>query len=118
MDLTDTIASNGDGGAIEGAPMLPTLPAAPVLPPITDLNVAPPPAMSLPPLRPNPAANASYGVMPARPRAGEPSPATLQAAEQRRLMNKRRRIRRIAIHVLDKAGSTKTELSPPADDAD
>ena len=38
MDLTDTIASNGDGNAIEGAPMLPSLPPAPVLPTITDLH--------------------------------------------------------------------------------
>jgi hypothetical protein len=138
MDLTDTIASSGDGNAIDGAPMLPTLPAAPVLPQIIDLEVSPLPANLLPPLRPNPAANASYGAMPTRPRAGEPSPATVQAAEQRRRMKKRRRIRRIATLViavalavvagppvarwiadgLDKAGSTKTELPPPADTAD
>ncbi len=138
MDLTDTIASNGDGGAIEGVPMLPSLPAAPVLPPITDLHDFAPPPMSLPPLRPNPAANATYGVMPSRPQAGEPSPAALRAAEKRRLMKKRRRIRRIALLViaiavaavagppvarwigdsLDKAGSTKTEIPTPADTAD
>lgn len=138
MDQTDTIASNGDGGAIQGAPLLPTLPAAPVLPPITDLELSPLPANLLPPLRPNPAATASYGAIPTRPRAGEPSPATVQAAEQRRLMKKRRRIRRIAMLViaialavvagppaarwiadgLDKAGSTKTEISPPGDTTD
>ncbi len=138
MDLTDTIASNGDGNAIEGAPMLPSLPPAPVLPAITDLHDFTPPAMSLPPLRPNPAANASYGVMPTKPTAGEPSPANLRAAEQRRQMKKRRRIRRVAMVViaialavvagppvaswisdeLNKTGSTETETPLPADDAD
>jgi hypothetical protein len=92
--------------------------------------------MSLPPLRPNPAANATYGVMPAKPRAGEPSPATLRAAEIRRQAKKRRRIKRIAMLVaaivvgalagpptarwisdnLDTAGSTETESPPPAAD--
>ncbi len=136
MDLTDTITDDREDGATSGVPTLPTLPTlppAPVLPatPTADVAVATP--MSLPPLRANPAANASYGVMP-KPRAGEPSPAALQAAEQRRQVKKRRRIRRIAMLVvaiaigvaagpplaswiadnLDSAGSTKTESPAPA----
>jgi hypothetical protein len=116
---------------------LPTLPA-PVLPstPTADVAVATP--MSLPPLRPSPAANATYGVMPSKPRAGEPSPAALQAAEQRRRAKKRRRTRRIAMLVVaiaigvaagpplarwitdnvGTAGSTNTESPAPAPDAD
>lgn len=117
--------------------MLPSLPV-PVLPAITELDYVAPPVMSLPPLRPNPAANAMYGVLPTKPRAGEPSPAIQRAAEQRRAMKKRRRVRRIALLViaitvaalagppvvgwivdgLDTAGSTKTELPTPADDGD
>jgi len=129
MDPTDTLTHDSDDGA--GA--VPTLPPAPVLPttPPADVAVATP--MSLPPLRLNPAANASYGVMPTKPRAGEPSPAALRAAEQRRQAKKRRRIRRIAMLVVtiavgvvagpplatwigdqvDSAGSTETET--PAD---
>ena len=100
-----------------------------MLPSNTDVHDFAPAAMSLPPLRPNPAANATYGVMPTKPKAGEPSPAALQAAEQRRVMKKRRRIRRVAMVVvaialavvagppvaswisdeLDKSGSTETE---------
>ena len=136
MDLTDTITDNSENGAIGDVPMLPTLPPAPVLPAASNTETPPEPMMSLPPLRPNPAANAAYGVMPAKPRAGEPSPATLRAAEIRRQAKKRRRIKRIAMLVaaivigalagpptarwvsdnLDKAGSTETESPPPADD--
>jgi hypothetical protein len=127
MDLTDTTTHDSDDGA--GVPTLPTLPPAPVLPstPTADVAVATP--MSLPPLRPNPAANAAYGTMPTKPHAGEPSPAALRAAEQRRRVKKRRRIRRIVMLVvaialaalagpplarwiadeLDTAGSTTTE---------
>jgi hypothetical protein len=130
MDLTDTIT--------DGVPTLPTLPTLPELPstPTVDVAVAAP--MSLPPLRPSPAANASYGIMPSKPRAGEPSPAALQAAEQRRRAKKRRRIRRIAMLVVaiaiavlagpplarwiadnvDSAGSTETESPAPSDDTD
>jgi hypothetical protein len=141
MDTTEISANGSVDGAIKGLPMLPTLPAAPVLPPPSStlpsgFSGEPAPSMSLPPLRLNPAANASYGVLPVKPRAGEPSPAAIRAAEQRRLMKKRRRIRRVAMLVValvigalagpptvrwiadgfEKAGSTITEPTTPADD--
>jgi len=141
MDPTELSANGSADGDLQGLPMLPTLPAAPVLPPSSStpqssFDVEAAPSMSLAPLRPNPAANASYGALPVKPRAGEPSPAALRAAEQRRVMKKRRRIRRIAMLAVaivvgvlagppavrwfadgfDKAGSTVTEPTTPADD--
>jgi hypothetical protein len=140
MDPSEMSANGSADGDIKGLPMLPTLPDAPVLPTQSstppssfDVEAA---SMSLPPLRPNPAANAAYGVLPAKPRAGEPSPAAIRAAEQRRVMKKRRRFRRIATLVavivvcalagpptvrwiadgFDKAGSTVTDPTTPADD--
>jgi hypothetical protein len=145
MDPPNMIVIESTNGAVEGLPMLPSLPASPVLPPPSSTLPsstlpssfvgAAAPSMSLPPLRLNPAANATYGVLPVKPRAGEPSPAAIRAAEKRHLMKKRRRIRRIAMLVvalvvgalagpptvrwiadgLDKAGSV-TEPTTPADD--
>jgi hypothetical protein len=132
-----------EDGAITGLPTLPPLPAAPALPapsstPPSSFGSEAAASMSLPPLRPNPAANASYGVLPVKPRAGEPSPAALRAAEQRRQMKKRRRIRRISMLIVAlvlgvlagpptvrwiadgfaKAGSTETEPTTPTDNTD
>ncbi|HEX4983901.1 MAG TPA: hypothetical protein VFV63_19500 [Ilumatobacteraceae bacterium] len=143
MDPTDMSANGSEEGAITGLPTLPTLPATPTLPPPSStapasFGVEEASSMSLPPLRPNPAANASYGVLPVKPRAGEPSPATIRAAEQRRRMKKRRRIRRITMLIVvlvvgvfagppavrwvadgfANAGSTETEPTTPADDTD
>ena len=139
MDLTDTITDDNEDGSVDSLPLLPTLPPEPVLPTPQALDVNEFLATAIiapPPPRPNPAADASYGVIPRKPRAGDPSPATLRAAEQRRQAKKRRRIKRIAMLViaiavcalagppvgrwiadgLDKAGSTETD-PPPADDA-
>jgi hypothetical protein len=140
MDLTDTITNDSHKGATAGMPTLPALPTLPAasLPSTATADAAVVTPMSLPPLGPNLAANASYGPMPSKPRAGEPSPAALRAAELRRQAKKRRRIRRIAMLVVaiavgvlagpplvswiadgfDTAGSTETESPAPADQED
>lgn len=156
MELTETLTDDREEAAVDGLPMLPmlpTLPPAPVLPPMSpadvtfaptagtaDVTVSLPAAWISPssPSRASLAANAPYGAMPGKPRAGQPSPATLQAAEQRRKVKKRRRIRRIAVLViaiavvalagppaaswiadsLDKAGSLETETPTTGDDGD
>jgi hypothetical protein len=156
MDLTDTLTDHSEDGAVDGQPMLPTLPllpSLPVLPPTSQadrsagLRAATPPdlTVSLPAARvsvssqrTNLAANAPYGALPGKPRAGEPSPAAVHAAEQRRRTKTRRRFRRLALLVIaiavialagppaarwiadgfDKAGSIETESPVPGDDTD
>ena len=157
MDPTGTLTDDSEAAAVDGLASLPTLPPAPVLPPrspavvavdgtadgtadiTSEVTVSPAPARFTPASgRPNYAANAPYGAMPGKPRAGQPSPATLQAAEQRRSTKKRRRIRRLAMLVIaiavvalggpptarwiadgfDKAGSLEPESLPAGDDTD
>jgi hypothetical protein len=140
MDLTDTITDDFENTAVDGPPLLPSLPPAPMLPPSSTPDIEAPAEawISLPVAGPKPAPDASYVVMPGKPRAGQPSPAALQAAEQRRQAKKRRRIRRIVLLLitiavfalagppavrwiadgLDKAGSTETEPPTIGDGAD
>jgi hypothetical protein len=148
MELTGAIATESlppSGNPAAPLPLLPTLPEAllPTLPeaplptlPSADTSVAGSAlaAAALAPDRPNLAGSASYGALPGPPRAGEPSPAVRQAAEQRRRAKKQRRTRRIVMLVvalavaalagpptvrwiadgLAEAGSTETE-APPAE---
>ena len=146
MDLTGTLTDDSEAAAIDGLPLLPTLPPAPILPPRSLGDVTGEVTVPLDPawITPSPkrmnhaAANAAYGVMPGKPRAGEPTPAALQAAEQRRRTKKRRRIRRLVFLVIavavvalagppavrwmadgfDKAGSIGPESQPSGDDTD
>jgi hypothetical protein len=150
MDLTGTLTDDSEVAAVDGLPLLPTLPPAPILPPRSlgdvagDVTTEVPVPLDSAWITPSPkrmnhaAANAPYGVMPGKPRAGEPSPAALQAAEQRRRTKKRRRIRRLVLLVVavavvalagppavrwmadgfDKAGSIGPESQPSGDDTD
>jgi hypothetical protein len=164
MDPTGTLTDDSEAAAVDGLPLLPTLPPLPTLPLAPMLpsrspvevstvvtgyvtgEVTPEARVSLGEAwvspsskRMNhPAANAPYGVLPSKPRAGEPSQAALLAAEQRRRTKKRRRTRRLVMLVIAiavialagpptarwiadgfaKAGSIEPESVPAGDDTD